>query len=80
MALQDYVKSSFDPTLTWNDLKWLKTITKLPIVVKGILHPDDAVLAIKVKDKIGQKLSVKCCHFLEWCQCNNDFQSRRKAT
>ncbi len=31
--------------LTWNDLAWLRQQTKLPIVLKGILHPDDARLA-----------------------------------
>jgi isopentenyl diphosphate isomerase/L-lactate dehydrogenase-like FMN-dependent dehydrogenase len=32
--------------LTWTDLGWLRRQTKLPIVLKGILHPDDARLAI----------------------------------
>jgi lactate 2-monooxygenase len=31
-----------DPTLTWDDLAWLRERTSLPIVLKGILHPDDA--------------------------------------
>lgn len=26
-----------DPTLNWNDVEWLKTITKMPIIIKGIL-------------------------------------------
>jgi len=32
--------------LTWKDLDWLRSQTQLPIVLKGILHPDDASLAI----------------------------------
>ena len=36
-----------DPTLTWDGISWLKTITNLPIIVKGILHPEDAILAVK---------------------------------
>ncbi len=32
--------------LTWDDLAWLRTVTTLPIVLKGILHPDDARRAI----------------------------------
>jgi lactate 2-monooxygenase len=32
--------------LTWTDLSWLRRQTKLPIVLKGILHPDDARLAL----------------------------------
>jgi isopentenyl diphosphate isomerase/L-lactate dehydrogenase-like FMN-dependent dehydrogenase len=33
--------------LTWRDLKWLRQQTKLPMVLKGILHPDDARLAVE---------------------------------
>ena len=32
----------FGKTLTWEDLPWLRSVTKLPIVLKGICHPDDA--------------------------------------
>jgi lactate 2-monooxygenase len=31
-----------DPSLTWADLAWLREQTSLPIVLKGICHPDDA--------------------------------------
>ncbi|MDP9073036.1 MAG: alpha-hydroxy-acid oxidizing protein [Actinomycetota bacterium] len=31
-----------NPTLTWSDLAWLRERTSLPILVKGICHPDDA--------------------------------------
>jgi isopentenyl diphosphate isomerase/L-lactate dehydrogenase-like FMN-dependent dehydrogenase len=34
-----------NPGLTWDDLDWLRGRTSLPIVLKGILHPDDAVEA-----------------------------------
>jgi lactate 2-monooxygenase len=34
------------PSLTWADFAWLREQTRLPIVVKGILHPDDARLAV----------------------------------
>jgi lactate 2-monooxygenase len=33
------------PDLTWDSLEWLQGQTSLPIVLKGILHPDDAVEA-----------------------------------
>jgi lactate 2-monooxygenase len=36
-----------NPSVTWEDLKWLREITELPIVLKGILHPDDAQLAVE---------------------------------
>jgi lactate 2-monooxygenase len=35
------------PSLTWADFAWLREQTTLPILVKGILHPDDARLAIE---------------------------------
>ncbi|MEO6122716.1 MAG: alpha-hydroxy-acid oxidizing protein [Ilumatobacteraceae bacterium] len=35
-----------NPRLSWDDLAWLRSITKLPLVVKGICHPDDARRAI----------------------------------
>jgi isopentenyl diphosphate isomerase/L-lactate dehydrogenase-like FMN-dependent dehydrogenase len=34
-----------NPALTWDDLEWLQGATTLPIVLKGILHPEDAVEA-----------------------------------
>jgi lactate 2-monooxygenase len=36
-----------NPSVTWEDLTFLRECTKLPIVLKGILHPDDARLAIE---------------------------------
>lgn len=36
----------FGKTLTWDDLAWLRSATKLPIVLKGICHPNDARRAI----------------------------------
>ena len=35
-----------NPSLTWDDLAWLRRQTSLPIVLKGILAPEDARLAI----------------------------------
>ncbi|MDZ7876645.1 MAG: lactate 2-monooxygenase [Saprospiraceae bacterium] len=34
-------------TTTWEDLAFLRGLTKLPILLKGILHPDDARLAVE---------------------------------
>jgi lactate 2-monooxygenase len=36
----------FGRTLTWRDLPWLRSLTKLPLVLKGICHPDDARRAL----------------------------------
>jgi lactate 2-monooxygenase len=35
-----------DPGLSWDDLAWLRSLTKLPLVLKGICDPDDARRAI----------------------------------
>ena len=32
----------FGNSLTWDDLPWLRSLTSLPLLVKGICHPDDA--------------------------------------
>jgi lactate 2-monooxygenase len=34
--------SIFGNPLTWDDLPWLRSLTDLPLIVKGICHPDDA--------------------------------------
>ncbi len=31
----------FGNPLTWDDLSWLRSITNLPLILKGICHPDD---------------------------------------
>ncbi len=33
--------------LTWEDVSWLRSLTRLPVVLKGILHPEDAALAVE---------------------------------
>jgi lactate 2-monooxygenase len=35
-----------NPTLSWKDLAWLRSHTKLPIVLKGLQHPDDVRQAV----------------------------------
>jgi 4-hydroxymandelate oxidase len=44
-GLAAYVASFLDPALTWRDVAWLRSITELPILVKGIVRPDDALRA-----------------------------------
>ncbi|KAI5594206.1 hypothetical protein BDE02_03G059800 [Populus trichocarpa] len=38
----------FDPSLCWRDIAWLKSITSLPILIKGILTREDAIKAMEV--------------------------------
>jgi lactate 2-monooxygenase len=44
-AIMQWVRIFGNP-LTWDDLPWLRSLTKLPLLVKGICHPDDARRAI----------------------------------
>jgi 4-hydroxymandelate oxidase len=44
-GLATYVQ--FESVLRWSDLDWLASITRLPVVPKGILAPDDARLALE---------------------------------
>lgn len=46
-ALLNYIHDQFDPSLTWEALEWLRSITTLPIVVKGVLSPMDARMCIE---------------------------------
>ncbi|KAJ1683799.1 hypothetical protein LUZ63_020944 [Rhynchospora breviuscula] len=36
----------FGRPLAWDDLAWLRSLTDLPIVLKGVCHPDDARRAV----------------------------------
>jgi 4-hydroxymandelate oxidase len=36
-----------DPSLTWKDIEWLQGFARRPVVLKGILNPDDAAIAVK---------------------------------
>ena len=45
-SFNDYVHEFFDPSLTWDVIAWLTSITSLPVLLKGILTPEDARLAL----------------------------------
>jgi lactate 2-monooxygenase len=45
-AVRKFVDIYSNPATSWEDLKWLRQQTKLPILLKGILHPDDASKAL----------------------------------
>ena len=42
-----FVDTYSRPSLSWRDLPWLRERTKLPILLKGILHPEDARTALE---------------------------------
>ncbi|GLU22495.1 hypothetical protein SLE2022_385660 [Rubroshorea leprosula] len=41
-------KEIHDASLSWEDIAWLKSITKMPILIKGILTHEDATRAVEV--------------------------------
>ncbi len=46
-ALWRFTETFGDPSLSWDDLDFLREHTDLPILLKGILHPDDAREAVE---------------------------------
>ena len=46
-GLERYVRELLTPRLTWADLDWLVAQTRLPVLVKGIVRADDAVMAVE---------------------------------
>ncbi|MBC7373391.1 MAG: alpha-hydroxy-acid oxidizing protein [Frankiales bacterium] len=45
-AVLKFIKVFNNPTLTWDDLAWLRSQTSMPIVLKGIQHPEDVRRAL----------------------------------
>lgn len=41
-------KDYLDPSVTWKDIAWLRSFAKTPVLLKGILNPDDAGEAVAV--------------------------------
>ncbi|RQO83207.1 FMN-dependent L-lactate dehydrogenase LldD [Acidovorax sp. FJL06] len=49
-GLQDYMgylSANFDPSISWKDLEWIRAFWKGPMVIKGILDPEDAKDAVR---------------------------------
>jgi len=46
-ALAEHVQATFDASVTWADLAWLRSVTRLPILLKGVLTAEDARLAME---------------------------------
>lgn len=47
ISVKKFTDDTFENALTWDDISWLKSISKLPIIVKGIMNSDDALCAIE---------------------------------
>jgi 4-hydroxymandelate oxidase len=46
-----YQLTGWDASIGWADLAWLVELTDLPVIVKGVLHPDDAREAVRLGAK-----------------------------
>jgi len=49
-GLEDYIGwlgANFDPSISWKDLEWIREFWKGPMVIKGILDPEDARDAVR---------------------------------
>lgn len=50
VSLEDYMGylgANFDPSISWKDLEWIRDFWKGPMVIKGILDPEDAKDAVR---------------------------------
>lgn len=46
-TLVEHISAQFDQTVTWKEIDWLKSIWPGRMAIKGILHPQDARLAVE---------------------------------
>ena len=46
-GLATYVADLLDPSMSWKELAWLRSVTKLPLLVKGVVRADDARRAVE---------------------------------
>jgi 4-hydroxymandelate oxidase len=45
-GLATYIATMLDQSITWRDVAWLRSITRLPVIVKGVARGDDAAQAM----------------------------------
>lgn len=43
-----YNVSQISGSITWKSIEWVRTVTSLPVVIKGILTAEDAIQAVRV--------------------------------
>src|SRR5215467_2454472 len=47
-SLATWIQNQFDPALSWKDVEWIKKIWPGKLIIKGILDPEDAKMAVKL--------------------------------
>jgi 4-hydroxymandelate oxidase len=43
----EVIPGVLDPSLTWKDVEWLRSFARVPVLLKGVLNPDDAARGIE---------------------------------
>ena len=46
--VKEFIESQFDPTVTWDDIAWIREIWKGNLIVKGVMEVEDAQKAVEV--------------------------------
>ncbi|ODN43703.1 alpha-hydroxy acid oxidase [Piscirickettsia litoralis] len=44
--LAEYTNNAFENKLNWSDIQWVKECSRLPVFIKGIMHEEDAKIAL----------------------------------
>lgn len=47
--IHSFAGAELDPSLTWRDLRWLRDLTPLPIIAKGLMNPRDVAPALELQ-------------------------------
>jgi isopentenyl diphosphate isomerase/L-lactate dehydrogenase-like FMN-dependent dehydrogenase len=47
LKLLDLIEGVVNPSLTWDDLDWIRSIADLPLLIKGILTAEDTAMAME---------------------------------
>ncbi len=59
-GLAVYVAQAIDATLKWDDIAWLKSITSLPVVVKGVLTGELFIESVRKVFSLSRTASLAC--------------------
>ncbi len=46
-SLSQWTAAQFDPSLSWDDVKWIKDLWQGKLIIKGIIDPEDAQMAVQ---------------------------------
>lgn len=49
-------RRAFAPALSWSDVEWLRSVTRLPVLLKGVAAAEDAELAVRHRAAGGDRL------------------------